>query len=386
MSLSKFQQIESEFERRGADAAIAQLADTLRQEQKYHELFDALLLRGRVRLGLPAISGTPLDELVEPLRGQMEELYLDACRDVGSLFLAAGQIREAWMYLRPTGERATIASALAQMNPSAENIEPLVEVAVHEGVCPDVGIKWVLQQYGTCQAITITEGNLRHWSGAQRRAVAENLVRHIYAELLRGVRADIARREGTESPEQRLGELLGGRDWLFAEQNYHIDTSHLAAVVRLARLTEDPDTLRLACELTDYGRRLSQQYQYAGEEPFIDTYAAHGLYFQALRGENMDEAVDFFRERARARPAAEAGTAAIETYVDLLSRVGRHHEALEAMVELVPPGVRTMGLAPGLLELARRAGSYDRLRDRCVQQDDLVGFVASLLQQRLGST
>ena len=65
-----------------AEAVLDHLAEELRAEKKYHELFDALLMRARRRLGLPVVMSQSLDELPEPLRAQVEEAYLDSCRQV----------------------------------------------------------------------------------------------------------------------------------------------------------------------------------------------------------------------------------------------------------------------------------------------------------------
>ena len=37
--------------------------------------------------------------------------------------------------------------------------------------------------------------------------------------------------------------------------------------------------MELAWDLTEYGRRLGRQFQFAGEEPFVDAYPASGLFF-----------------------------------------------------------------------------------------------------------
>ena len=88
---------------------------------------------------------------------------------------------------------------------------------------------------------------------------------------------------------------MADREWLFQDNAYHIDTTHLASTVRIARVLADPADLRLALDLTEYGRRLSQQFQYQGDEPFVETYPSHALYFQALLGENVEEALAYFQ-------------------------------------------------------------------------------------------
>ena len=66
-------------------------------------------------------------------------------------------------------------------------------------------------------------------------------------------------------------EAITGRDWLFDDGNYHIDVSHLAAVVRFARfLPPESAGLPVVLELCEYGKRLSPQFQFPADPPFDD--------------------------------------------------------------------------------------------------------------------
>jgi hypothetical protein len=92
--------------------------------------------------------------------------------------------------------------------------------------------------------------------------VATLLVQTLHRELTSNLRAEIARQEGSQpkeqtAKEQSIEQLVAERDWLFLEDAYHIDTSHLHSVVRFARVLQDADALRLAADLTEYGKRLS---------------------------------------------------------------------------------------------------------------------------------
>ncbi len=218
-----------------------------------------------------------------------------------------------------------------------------------------------------------------------QQAAAELIVRHLHHELVTNVRADIQRQEGAEPKvegpaEQTLAELVADRDWLFGEHNYHVDTTHLASVIRFARLLDDPAALRLALDLTAYGRRLNRQFQFPGEEPFKDTYPSYALFFQAMLGENVEAALAYFRARLEELDEG-AGSLPAEIYVALLARLGRLDEALAAAVAGLPPGTRTTGFAPSLLELSRRAGRFDTLTAASEQRGDLVGFTAALVEQ-----
>jgi hypothetical protein len=286
------------------------------------------------------------------------------------------------MYLRPVGDKATIAAALERIEPTDDNLEELVGVALHEGVHPRLGFELVLKHFGTCNAISRFEGTMYQQPRADQQSVAALLIDHLHHELLDNVRADIARQAGSPPAEGSISAVVAERDWLFDGDNYHIDTSHLNAVVRIARLITAAEPLRQAADLTEYGRRLSRQYQYAGEEPFTDVYAHHNLFFRAQLGEQVEAALAHFAERARAVPVDEQGTAAAEVYIALLARLGRAREAIEAHLQLLPRGARTTGFAPSLLELARQAGDFSRVIDVCREREDVLGFAAGLVEAR----
>lgn len=373
---SPFDDLQAELDQHGADAALERLARHLATSQQFHELFDVRLMQARLRLGLPVVATQPLDELAAPLRSQMEDASLTACREVGNRLLEAGRLREAWMYLRPLGEKQEMAAALQRLADDESLTEQLIEIALNEGVAPRLGFELILKQYGICNAITTFDAEMHGQPRRQRQEVAALLVRHLHAELAANVRAEIRREQGSEPVEQTVAALVADRDWLFASDNYHVDTSHLAAVVRFAEVLEDRDSLELAVDLTEYGRRLSPQYQYAGQAPFADVYASHGLFFRAQLGQQVDEALAFFRHEAEQQ---EGSTLPAEVYVALLDRLGRTDEALEAAARWLPPPARASGFAPSLLELALRSGRYERLMEVCRQRGDVLGFAAGLV-------
>ena len=120
-------------------------------------------------------------------------------------------------------------------------------------------------------------------------------------------------------PGQNLRELIGGREWLFADDSYHIDVSHLNAVVRFARfLDAGSPELDLALQLAQYGSRLAQQYQYAGNPPFDDFYPAHIQFFKALLGDDREQALAYFRSRIGDDVADTDNQMAAYVLVDLL--------------------------------------------------------------------
>jgi hypothetical protein len=260
-------------------------------------------------------------------------------------------------------------------------LEEMIDVSLHEGVAPVRGFQLVLENYGTCNAITTFEGTIPIQSRSAQIAAAKMLVNHLYKELLANVGAHVEDRTGKPPGAVSLADLVQANEWIFENDNYHIDTSHLSATVRFARLIEKDDvTLRKAHGLTEYGRRLSEQFRFAGDEPFTEMYPSHGLLFAASLGENVDEALAFFREKAETVNVTHEGTAAIETYLILLSRLGRYDEALEESARLVLPGMHLSPYAPRLFELAQKAGKFDRFLEISRERSDVLSFAAGLVQ------
>ncbi len=393
-----FEQLAAIGRANGAAAVLETLTASLRNAERYHELFEARLMAARHALGRPANDRTSLDDLPADVRDRLEIAYLEACGEVGAAFLAQDRLREAWMYLRPLGEKQELAEKIAQIAVTPENVDLLVELSLHEGICPARGYELVLEHYGTCSAITMFDSVAQGRTREERAQLAQTLVRHVHRELSTNLRADLARRgpagqtsaatESTNDDQATIPELVADRDWLFADLNYHIDSSHLAATVRIARLAGDVPTLRLAWELCEYGRRLAAPYQFASEPPFRELYADSGRYFRALLGEDIAGALEFFAEQARGTASDETGaegsnSMAAEVYVALLAHAGRAEEALAASLAMLPVGAASMDLAPNVWELAARARRFDLVRDACRVRGDLLGFAAALVAGEL---
>ena len=404
-----FDELEAVQRANGGAAVLDALAASLRGAERYHELFESRLMAARQALGRPVNDRTSLDDLPPNVRDRLEVAYLDACREVGTAFLAQDRLREAWMYLRPLGEKQAVAEKIAQISVTPENVDLLVELSLHEGICPARGYELVLEHYGTCSAITMFDSVAQGRTREERAQLAQTLVRHVHRELSSNLRADLARRGDadqtsattglSEGDQATIPQLVADRDWLFADLNYHMDSSHLASTVRIARLAGDAPTLRMAWELCEYGRRLAAPYQFASEPPFRELYADSGRYFRALLGEDVEAALEFFATQARATTneadstegasteltsTVASGTEAsnimaAEVYVALLARAGRADEALVASLAMLPVGAPTMDLAPNVWELAARAKRFDLVRDACRARGDLLGFAAALL-------
>ena len=379
-NLAIYDEIESLAAAEDGQAAVKRLIEYLEQSRQYHELFEALKMQLRLSLGLPAAQAEHEERLDEPRETQLEKGLLDACRHVGKLLLAEGKVREGWMYLRPVGDRELAADAMRQVEANDENVDELLEVLLHEGVDIQRGYALALDRLGTCNSITMFESALAARPRADQQLAAALLVKHVHQELLENVRRDIAQREGKEPEEASLEELLKSHPELLKDGSYHLDTSHLASTVRFARVLDDEETIKQALDIAAYGRQLHPQFQYPGEEPFLDLYPASAAFFRALLGDQVDAGIRYFTQKADAVDQSQFGPVAVEVLIDLLSRCGRHQDALEAYRKRLPQGARTMGIAPSLLQLSQRLGNYELMQSICREREDLLGFAAARIR------
>jgi hypothetical protein len=372
----------------GPSAALDALVRQLTERRESRALLDALLLKARHELGLPLIQDGGLDRLDEPLRTAFEERYVAAIRSVGTLRLDAGDIAGAWPYFRAIGEPEPVARAIdAFVPPGAEDdaaVGAIIEVAFNQGANPRRGFELILEHYGTCSAITAFE----HLPAVEdvRVAAAEGLIRRLHEDLVANLRAEIAQRgQPLPGPGAAIDELIDGRPWLFADDAYHIDISHLSAVVRVAPLVRDPATLALAVELTEYGRSLSPRHRSEGEPPFDDHYEDHAAYLRALLGRDVDAAIAHFR--GKLEPAGDgddrddpSGTYPAQVLVGLLLRLGRLDEAIDVSAAHLAGLPESALIVPGVAQLCQRAGQPGRLARIARDHGDLVHYAAAILQ------
>jgi hypothetical protein len=351
-----------------------------------HRLFDLRLMQERLRLGLALDRRTPIDEVDEPLRSQLEAGYLAACREVGELFIESGRLREAWMYLRPAGEMQSLRRRLACIAADEAQADELIELALYEGVDPERGFAWLLGRQGTCSGITALDGLAEQLSLADLTACAAVLVRHVYNELRGNLRGHLQRLTKAPPPDATVRELITGHPELQAHGDIHLDASHLTSAMKYARLLTEPALVEKALEMAEYGSRLPAELQYAGDPPFEDVYPTHRRWFQATLGRDADAALEYFAEQAEREVENPLATAALEAYLELLVRVGRSADALDAVARLVPPDRQLSRHAPTLLELAEQSGQWSHYATICEARNDVLGFTAGLLAQRQSRT
>jgi hypothetical protein len=379
-----FAALEDSIRERGPAAALELLIDRLTKSADYRSLLDALLLKARRELGLELVTTGPLAALPEPARTRYEEKYVAAIRLVGSKYIEQGDIPTAWAYFRAIAENEPVAQAIRSYVPADtdERLGAVIEIAFNHGVEPRRGLELILEKYGTCPAISAFDQLPPH-DQALRTLCADKLIRHLHGELRANIRSEIAGRGQPAAEGASIGQLVDGRAWLFADDSYHIDVSHLAAVVRMSTLIADPAVIALAVDLTEYGRRLSPRLVFEGHPPFENIFDDHRIYLRALLGQDVEPAIAHFQAKV-ADASRTDGDAAIpaQALVNLLVRLERLEAAIDVAALHLVGMSEAMLSCPTVAQLCQRAGAPERLAQIARDSGDLVNFTAALLQAK----
>lgn len=385
MNEAIFDELEKTLGTEGPERALDLLCHRLRERMDYSSLFYALLMKKRYELGVSPLPTSPAQELPPSIHADYEEAIRRAGKEVCQLYLDQGNIPQAWLFARMLGDVQPVADALERYRPAEdEDIQPIVQIAYYEGVHPRKGFDLILSQYGLCHALTTLNGQEPTHPTEARLHCIQKVVRILYQELCERLSADIARREG-KAPAVDSGRpatvraLLAGREWLFDNEAYHIDLSHLASVVQLSLELDPGEELRMARELCDYGKRLAPALIGPGAPPFENAYLDYGTFLQVLDGEKVEEGITHFRAKLEKLDLDETGTFPAEVLINLLLRLGRPGEALAvARKYLKQPENRPL-TCPNPVELCRLAGDFQALAEMAREKGDPVHFLAGLL-------
>jgi hypothetical protein len=376
MNHDVFDLIEQAVRAGGPESGFDFLLQRLREDKKYPLLFEARVIQQRHRMGLPPLRVDGIDDVPNGQREAYEDALAQAAREVGSLFLTDGDIQRAWPYFRAVGDRTPVAEAIEKLE-SAD--DAVIQIALEERVHPRKGFELLLEHYGICRAITYFE---QYVDRETREKCIILLVRTLHRELIESLRRAIVRREGTALPHS-VPELIRGREWLFGDMDYYVDTSHLVAVIRFALDLADIEALRLAIELCEYGKHLSQQFKYKTDPPFDDIYVDHAAYLSALAGENVDACIEHFLAKVRECDPNVTGTAPAQVLVALLTRLKRYQEAIQISLDHLGQTAGEQLVCPTVPQLCQLAGDYARLKQIARERGDLLSFTAATLPQRI---
>ena len=367
----------------GGAAVFDRLAAALREKRDYHKLFDALCLKKKYELGAPLHRPTSMDDIPADKRDEFEVAYVAAAREVGQLLLAEKQLSQSFVYLNAVRDTQSLRDVIdAQPLPreSTQESEELIDLAFYKLVHPVKGLEILLKTHGTCSTITALDQAFMSLSTEQRSACAAIMVQTLHRDLLQSVDREVKQRIPFAEPVKTLRELTAGREWLFAENNYHIDVSHLHSIVRFARsLSPHQPEVALARDLAIYGSQLSSQFRYPAEPPFADFYVAHIHFFNFLLHDNRDAALAYFQEQLNneADPRDQAMIAYV--MVDLLARTEQLDAALPLAEKYLVTADQDFGAA--FAELCEKAGRFDVLLRSAEERNDLVTYAAALVRQ-----
>jgi hypothetical protein len=371
--------------RSSPEAILDSLEATLAAQKDYHRLFDARLIRARYRLGMPITQPTSLKDVPKDKDAAFREAYTTAAREIGLMLLESGHLADAWAYLRTIHHtepiRAEIERRVAQEQEQGPALDELLNVALYEGAHTVEGIRLLLKSHGTCNTVTAMSQIIAQMTPEERRRSAAIMVSHLYADLKASVRRDLERRQPMVKPGMSLREMIAGKEFLFADGNYHIDVSHLHSIVGFARHLQkgDPELLQ-AVELAQYGSQLSEHLRYPADVPFDDYYVASEYFLKALAGKEVDEALAYFTQRLNQEPDAPDKRMIAFVLVDLAQRVGKMGPALETAA----PHLNRMDDPNGFSFTASciESGRLDLLEATARENDDVLAMATILLSRR----
>ncbi len=366
----------------GAQVAIDKLCDHLRESKDYTSLFYALLMKKRQELGVSPMPTGPAQDLPAEMHGPYEDAIREAGREVGQLYLKEGNIPEAFTFFNMLGEIAPVAEALEKLDlPEDEDCQPVIEIALNHGAHPKKGFDLIVDRYGICSAITTLSG-MQFPPGHEefRDHCIKKVIRTLHDELTERLKSDITQQQSFEPTAKTVPELIEGRDWLFAEDMYHVDVSHLSSVVQFATNLGQCEELDLARQLCKYGEKLSGRFQFPSDPPFENQYVDYGVYLDVLAGEKVDEGIAHFRKKAEDADPDEIGTFPAEVLVNLLLRIGRKDQALEVARQFLKDADSDIQLScPPLLELCQQTNNFAVLAEVARENDNPVHFLAGLI-------
>lgn len=379
ISDAAFDRLKATLAERGPAAAVDELIAEVRAADDFQALFYALLMKKRIELGVSPFPTGPANELPADTHEPYENAIRDAGRHVGQLLLARKEYAKAWAFYRMLGEPEPVREALEQFTPGPDDdVYPIIEIAWQGGLLPKKGFDLVIDRHGICSAITMVSGSDLSTNANLRDYCVGKLATALHAQLTDRLKGDLAGRGVTAPDGATIPQLVEMHPDLFAEDAYHIDTSHLSSVVQMSTQLAAGPELNCARELCAYGRKLAPNLQGTNDAPFDENYVDYLAFLNVLAGEKVEEGLARFAMKAE-REAAEGATYAAQVYVNLLLRANKPADALAAAKKFLLAEDDRNLICPGVNELARRAGDYTALAEAAKARNDAVGFLAGLI-------
>ena len=297
-SANIFQQLEKHSSPGDLSAALDILSEHLRQEKRFAELFEARKMQARHRVGLPILANRPWaskqdEELNEAKQLELEKQLFDGCREIGTLQVEEGHIADGWVYLEALGDKKYSQSLIESVPVTEENSQEIIDIALGRGAAPAFGFKLLIDEHGTCNAITTFDSFAMQLPPADQRQLASTLLNHVYQQLHENIVNHLQESTGSKNAStstSSIRTLVAGHDEIFADGGHHMDATHIASTVRISRILEDPDSLNKALEICEYGKRLSKDLQFPDSPPFENIYVDHEILFRALLEAETDSA------------------------------------------------------------------------------------------------
>lgn len=374
-----FDRLKAALAARGPAAAVDELVAELRAAEDYQGLFYALLMKKRIELGVSPFPTGPANELPAHTHEPYEDAIRDAGRHVGGVLLARNEFAKAWAFYRMLGEPEPVRDALEKFNPGPDDdVYPVIEIAWQAGLLPKKGLDLVLDRHGICSAITMVSGSDLASNPELRDYCVGRLATALHAQLTERLRSDLEARGAPASAGATIPQMVEMHPELFADDAYHIDTSHLSSVVQMSTQLPAGPELDRARELCAYGRKLAPNLRGNNDAPFEENYDDYLPFLNVLAGVDVDAGLARFAAKAE-REAAEGATYAAQVYVNLLLRANRPAEALAAAKTFLLAEDDRNLICPGVSELARRAGDFAALADAAKARNDAVGYLAGLI-------
>lgn len=348
------------------------MIERFRAEGNYAQQFEAMLMKRRHELGLSLHALAP-GSIPPEARAAYDETVVSAAREVGESFLRQGEIGRAWPYFRAIGEAGPVRDALEALPVSQAN-DAAIEVALSEAVHPRKGFEMLLGFHGICRAITLFA---QYPDRATRGDSLALLVRTIHGDLVANLKRALEKVEGAVPESNSIPDLV--REWMFGPYDYYVDVSHLGSIVRYAAESEDPQILRLAVELTEYGRRLSPELQYKGDPPFEDLYPDYAYFLRARLGEDVEGCIAHFEEKLQAYDFEQIGTYPAQIAVAMLVTLGRYPLAVATYEKYCMEADPMYLNCPPLDQLCLMANDYERLGALAREKGDPLRYLAARL-------